>query len=244
MPEIAPFRGILYSEKTGGLLKVVAPPYDVISDEEREKYYNNSESNIIRVILGRDLEGDNKENNKYTRAENCMLKWLGDGVLERDDKPAVYLLEQEYSLPGGSKKARKGFISLVKLEKYKYVRPHEATLSGPKEDRLNLFKACRANFSPIFTFYSDTAKLASEIIAKKEEKEPDALIKDFKGTRESLWKITEEGLLKKLESIMKEKVFYIADGHHRYATALNYQAEMKAANPGHGGDEPYNYTMV
>ncbi len=245
MAEIAPFNGIFYNKgKIGDIMKVVAPPYDVISDEEREKYYNNSESNIIRIILGKDSPGDDKENNRYSRAEKFMLKWLDEGILKRDDKPAIYLLEQEYGLPDGSRKVRKGFISLVKLDQYNWVRPHEKTLSGPREDRLRLFRSCRSNFSPIFTFYSDPSKSAGEIIAEKEKSEPDMILDSIKGVRESLWKINEEGLVRKLVEMMKSKMFYIADGHHRYATALNYQSQMKAANPGSGGDEPYNYTMV
>ena len=244
MAEIMPFKGILYNEnKVGGLRKVVTPPYDVIPDEEREEYYRNSRWNVIRLVLGKDSPEDNEKENKYTRANDYMLKWLEEGVLQKDVKPAIYYLKQEFKLVDSGLIVRRGFISLIKLDDYKYVLPHEKTLSGPKKDRLKLLESCRSNFSPVFTFYSDPEKAANRIVTVKEKTKPDMLV-DFKGVKESLWKITEPGLINELSLIAKARPFYIADGHHRYATALNYQAAMKASNPVHTGNEAYNYTMV
>ena len=245
MANILPFKGVYYNAGTAGDPgKLVTPPYDVISEAEREAFYKASDKNIIRVILGKDLEGDGEKNNRYTRAGGYLADWLEKGILVRDPEPSMYLLEQNYVLEGGTRKTRTGFICLVELDEYRSVLPHEGTLPGPKEDRLRLLRECRANFSPIFAFYSDGSKAAGKIISAKLGEKPFMELGEFMGVRETLWKISAGESIEEIRKIMKDRLLYIADGHHRFATALNYRASMRAANPRHNGKEPYNYTMV
>ena len=158
MAIIIPLRGVLYDrEKAGEFSTVTAPPYDIISPEQQERYYQQSEYNVIRLILGKQFPEDTKNNNRYTRAANTFNQWQKESVLKRDKDPALYLYHQEFTVPGGGRQARDGFICLVRLEDKEkgVVIPHEKTLDKPKEDRLQLMKACSANFSQIFSLYSD-----------------------------------------------------------------------------------------
>jgi len=219
MVEIVPFKGILYNqEKIANLSQVVAPPYDIISKELQGKYYHNHPYNCIRLILGKDLPSDNEKNNKYTRAAGYFNNWLKEGILKQDDTPAIYPLIQEFSIYE-KKITRVGFITLMKLEEFgKEVFPHEKTLSKPIQDRLNLMLATRANFCQVFALYSDEEGILDECL--KVESAPIIDIVDENKETHQLFRLTEKTKLEKIKMVMKSKPIFIADGHHRYETAL------------------------
>lgn len=247
MAVIAPFRGILYNpEKIGDYSAVVSPPYDVISPEGQERLYQKSSYNIVRLDFGKGDSTDDQGNNRYTRAAAEFKRWQDDGVLVKDERPAVYVYEQDYRLKDGTLKTRKGFMSLVRLEELDsgVILPHERTLSGPKTDRLNLTKACDANFSPIFSLYSDHEMKTNTLLSNEIEARPLIDIQGEDGIGHRLWRVTNEVAISALVKEMADKSIFIADGHHRYETALNYRNEMREKHPGYTGLEGFNYTLM
>ena len=247
MAVIAPFKGILYEkEKVGDFSKVVAPPYDVISPEGQERLYQKSNYNIVRLDFAKGLTDDNETNNRYTRAASDFKKWMDEGVLVRDEKPAIYIYEQDYRLKDGSIKTRRGFISLVRLEDFDsgLILPHERTLSGPKTDRLNLTRAVGANLSPIFSLYSDPGLKTSALLSGESKNPPVIDVQGEDGVNNRIWRISDEATINALIRKMSDKMIFIADGHHRYETALNYRNEMREKNPGYTGEEGFNYTLM
>lgn len=228
MVEIAPFRGYRYNTEKVDLAKVVTPPYDVISPEMQEKFYERSEYNIARIIKGKVFEDDDENNNQYTRARDYFQRWIDEGILVQDDEEAIYIYSQEFEI-AGNKRERTGFIALIKLEEFgKGVRPHEFTLSGPKADRLNLLRATKAHFGQIFSLYSDPERRIDRVL-ERFKNTPLVDIKDDEGIRHRLWKITDSNAIGMIRSEMAEKPLFIADGHHRYETALNYSKENEKA---------------
>ena len=247
MAILAPFRGILYNqEKMEDISLVVTPPYDVISKEEQGKYYQRHPNNIIRLDLGKDLPGDNDTTDKYTRSADYLKIWQEDDILVRDDLPSIYYYQQEFTLKREQRKTRKGFIVLVKLEDFSsgVVLPHEKTMTGPKADRLKLMESCNANLSPIFSLYSDPEKKIDRIVQERQPVSPFIDFFDDKKTRHQLWKIHDKEIIDKITSAIKELPLFIADGHHRYETALNYAIQMRGKNRSFNGNEAYNYVMM
>lgn len=231
MATILPFKGIRYNtEKIKDISSVITPPYDIISEEEREKYYRSHPNNIIRLILGKDFPDDNQSSNKYTRAAEFFDTWREEKILIQDPEPAIYVYAQEFMLDN-KKHTRRGFISLVRLEEFEngQIYPHEQTLAKPKEDRLKLMQVCHANFSQVFAFYEDKDSRVSDIIGKMSEGKcetsmlPEIDFNDVFGVRNLLWVIRDKETIKDISLSMKHKPLFIADGHHRYETALFYR---------------------
>ena len=244
MAEILPFKGIRYAQGKGEALeRVVSPPYDVISSEEREGLYRKSDYNIIRLILGKEFPGDDEKNNKYSRAAAFFREWLREGILREDEKPAIYIYEQEY-FHKGEKKIRRGFLALLRLEDFARgaILPHEETLSRPREDRLHLLRACQANLSPIFALYADPTRVMDGLL--EEERELLLEAKDAQGEKHRLWAFTSNEKIERLKRFLKDKELYLADGHHRYETALNFRNEMRQKSSSCTGREAYNYLMA
>jgi len=209
MLTIRPFRGIIYDEKkVGDLTKVLAPPYDVISPSEQKFYHQLHPYNIIRIILGEEYPTDTEEENKYTRARNYFKKWLSSGILVKEKVPAIYVYEQEYPFEERSSGV---------------IFPHERTLPHARLDRLRLLRACRANFSPIFSLYSDCSHRVDERIERASFL---FSIRDKDGVRHSLGAIRDRKVIEEIAEEMKDKKVFIADGHHRYLTALSFREEM------------------
>ncbi len=254
MTTILPFKGIRYNpEKIKDISKVITPPYDVISEKERDDYYQFHPDNIIRLILSKDLPGDNQSNNKYTRSAEFFDTWRKEGILKEETEPAIYIYAQEFTL-SGKKYIRRGFISLVKLEDFQTgeIYPHEHTLAKPKEDRMNLMKACNANLSQVFTFFEDEDSKISNLLHEVSEGgpgtgiTPDIDFTDIYGVKNSLWVIKDNKFIEELILQMKNKALFIADGHHRYETALFYRDFIKdreKAQSGNG-DSPSDYIMM
>jgi uncharacterized protein (DUF1015 family) len=225
LAEIIPFQGLRYNiDKVGGLSLVTAPPYDVISEGERALLYEKSPYNIIHLTLGKDIPGKDK----YKKAASLIADWVKDEALLLDKRDCIYVYEQEYTLSNGLQKKRRGFIALLKLERFGgAILPHEETLSAPREDRLKLLRACPGSLSPIFMLYDDPERaIDSTLIVDK-------LIIEFesrKGEAHRVWRITSSEKIERLKEAMRGKNVYLADGHHRYEAALAYQGETGACN--------------
>ncbi len=237
MPTIAPFRGILYNRSKVDIGAVVAPPYDVISQDQQDELYARNPYNVVRLILGR-------EQDRYTSAAEYLKRWQDEGILARDPEPAIYVLNQSFRVDDRVVE-RKGFIALCKLEEFEkgVVLPHEKTLSGPKEDRLKLFKATKANFSQIFALYDDPEKKLEQRLDAAAGAAPSVDV-DFEGVNNKLWKLFDQDAVRSVTDEMKRKQVLIADGHHRYETGLAYRNWMRSRNPNHTGSEPCNYIMM
>ncbi|MCR4289929.1 MAG: DUF1015 domain-containing protein [Candidatus Scalindua sp.] len=248
MATILPFKGLRYNpEKIKDISKVITPPYDVISEKERDDYYQLHPDNIIRLILSKELPGDDQSNNKYTRSAEFFDTWRKEEILKEETEPAIYIYAQEFTL-SGKKYTRRGFISLVKLEDFQTgeIYPHEHTLAKPKEDRMNLTKACNANLSQVFTFFEDEDAKISNFLHKLSEGDPDIDFTDIYGVKNSLWAIKDKAVIEKLIVQMKDRALFIADGHHRYETALFYRDFIKDREKGQNSNEdsPADYIMM
>lgn len=247
MAIVVPFKGVLYNrEKIGDFGRVTAPPYDIISPEQQERYYQNSPYNVIRLILGKQFPDDSNSNNRYTRAASFFDKWQEESVLEIDASPAFYFYHQEFSVSGRKRAARDGFIGLVRLEDKKkgVVIPHEKTLDKPKEDRLQLMQACHANFSAIFSLYSDSEDVINKLLKGAITDSSLLEVTDEDTTVHQLWRISQMDVIKQVTQWLKDTPIFIADGHHRYETALNYRNLELKKHPQSAGKEAYNYVMM
>ena len=248
MATILPFKGLRYnSEKIKDISKVITPPYDVISEKERDDYYQLHPDNIIRLILSKELPGDDQSSNKYTRSAESFETWRKEEILKEEAEPAIYIYAQEFTL-SGKKYIRRGFISLVKLEDFQTgeIYPHEHTLAKPKEDRMNLMKACDANLSQVFTFFEDEDATISSFLHKVSEGDPNIDFTDIYGVKNSLWAIKDKAVIEALITQMKGRALFIADGHHRYETALFYRDLVNGTKKeqNSNGDSPADYIMM
>ena len=248
MATILPFKGLRYNpEKIKDISKVITPPYDVISEKERDDYYQLHPDNIIRLILSKDIPGDDQSNNKYTRSAEFFDTWRKEEILKEETESAIYIYAQEFTL-SGKKYTRRGFISLVKLEDFQTgeIYPHEHTLAKPKEDRMNLMKACNANLSQVFTFFEDEDSKISNFLHKVSEGDPDIDFTDIYGVKNSLWAIKDKIVIEELILQMKKRALFIADGHHRYETALFYRDYIKGKENEQNSNEdsPADYIMM
>ena len=256
MAFIRPFRGVGYNpQKIGDLGKVVAPPYDVISPQEQDALYLRHPQNVVRLILNKETPQDNPQDNRYTRSAALYSAWQKEGILARAPKPQFYFLQEEFSpsiLPAGQTSLseniiRQGFIGLIRMEDYsaKVVLPHEKTQTKPRADRLALMDACQANFSQIYSLYADEEKAMAPIYKQVFSSGPPAFdVTDSEGIRRKLWMVGDPAVLKQVREIMKPKKIYIADGHHRYETALAYREKQRQKFPKGTGGETYNFTMM
>ena len=247
MAIVVPFWGVLYTrERIGDFSKVTAPPYDIISPEQQESYYQSSPYNIIRLILGKQFPHDSPSDNRYTRAASVFDRWQEESILKRDENPSFYFYRQEFSISGKQRVTRDGFIGLVRLEDKEsgVVIPHEKTLDKPKEDRLQLMKACQANFSSIFSLYSDPENTINKLFKKVVNRPPLIEVIDEDTTLHQLWRISQMDVIKKISQWLRDKPLFIADGHHRYETALNYRNIELKRHPHSTGKESYNYVMM
>jgi len=245
LAEIKAFKGLFYNKSViGDFATVVAPPYDVISEDGRKRLIKESKYNVVRLDLPQGSTSDNLKNNKYTRACNTFIEWLEQGVLVRDVEPAIYIYEQEYSVKNTRKK-RIGFVALAKIEDFSTgkIKAHERTLKGPKADRLRLLKACKTNFSQIFSLYSDPESEIDNILLKYTEDEPRIDI-DVDGVTHRLWMLDDREAIEAITGLMRDKPLFIADGHHRYETAINYRNEMRQITGDNSGDAPFDYTLM
>lgn len=242
MAVLVPIRGVRYNQaKAGAIGELITPPYDVIDSAAQQMYYDRNPHNVIRLELGKTNPTDSDTENRYTRAARTFQEWLSQDVLTHDPQPSLYLYEQEFTVRGATL-IRRGFLSGLQAEDYSkgWVLPHEETLPKHKADRLNLMRAALANFSPIFGLYSDPDHAIESVLAgAKERPVPDFEVTDDSGVVNRLWVISDPAAVQKVVSLMAEKKIFIADGHHRYETAVNFGKEMAAQ-----GKEGYDFVLI
>ena len=251
MAKIAPFQGIRYNpHKVGDLSKVVSQPYDRVRYGLQQQYYDLHPYNIVRIIKGKEYVSDGPDHNVYTRARDYYDTWLDAGYLLRDPAPALYAYHQTFTLPDGTKLTRKAFVAALELVEFSegIVLPHERTLAGPKVDRLNLLRATAVNFGQIFMLYPDAENRINALFdAAIAGREADTDVRELleKDVRQQVWAVSEPETIAQVVAEMAPKTgLIIADGHHRYETALNYRAEMRAQHPKAPANAGFNYRMV
>ncbi len=254
MANLLPFRGVLYDQDVvGDIGKVVAPPYDVIDGDHQRALYARHPENVIRLELGQEEPGDTPDRNRYTRAAQYLAEWLTSGALRRDSVPAVYPYTVEYVVPDGqgpsARKVLTGFLGLMELQDFGpgRVLPHENTRSAAKADRLHLMTACRSNFSPIFSLFSDPEQRAHRTIQQAiAAQKPRIELTDDDGFIHRLWAVSDPQALAALSAELRSKPLFIADGHHRYETALTYQRQRREQEGGSAGTlrRPYDRVLM
>ncbi len=235
MAAIFPFQALRYDPSKVSPAQVVTQPYDKITPAMQDQYYAASPYNLVRVILGKPQPNDNGQQNVYTRAAASLQQWRAEGVLAADPQPSIYLYTQTFRIPGdasGATAERRGFIALGQVEDYdhKVVYRHEQTLSKPKADRLNLLRTTQAHCGQIFMLYSDPA---GEIDgALRQSGPPTVEVRDQYDVLHRMWKVSDPAIIRTVQAKMADKKLIIADGHHRYETALNFRNEMRSqGNP-------------
>ena len=229
MALIQPFRALRYDPSRVPLAGVVTQPYDKITPAMQERYYQAHPANLVRIILGKPEPGDNDTRNLYSRAAGYLRQWREQGILRPDSEPSVYLYAQRFTIPGSSaEQERRGFIALGHIHEYAegVVFRHEQTHAKPKADRLNLLRATRAHFGQLFMLYSDPERKIDA--ALNPVAEPDIDIRDEYGVQHRVWRISAPATISLLRASMADKKLLIADGHHRYETALAYRSERRA----------------
>ena len=225
---IQPFEPYRYSPKAGDPANLVTQPYDKISPEMQTRYLAASPYNLVRVLLGEKRPTDTDSDNVYTRAAAYLDNWIRDGILARDPAPGIYTYFQEFAVPdSGQRLTRKGFIALGKIEDYSanIVFRHEQTLTGPKKDRLDLLRHTRAHFGQIFMLYPDPQGEIDQLLDQSASAAPVLDVLDDDHARHCLWPITDPSRISQIQALMADKKLLIADGHHRYETALAYRNE-------------------
>ncbi len=241
MPEIKPFRGIRYNtEKIENLSEVVTQPYDQITDQMERAYKDKSPYSFVRLVLTKYADGHDRQK-EYADAKRFYEDWFKNEIFVKDKKEAIYPYWQEFAI-GEQKYTRKGFMCLVRLEELGKgnILPHEKTLSKPKADRLNLLRITQKDFEPVFLLYTDTKDTINKTLEKYCKHEPMLEVKDEKGVTHKVWVADKPALINDVASALKESIFVIADGHHRYETAFNYHNELEGVTPEH----PANFKLI
>jgi uncharacterized protein (DUF1015 family) len=234
MADIQPFRAWRYDPARVSLGQVVTQPYDKITAEMQEHYYGASPYNLVRIILGRRQAGDDAEQNVYSRAGEHYRDWRREGILRQDASPSLYAYSQRFRVPGSTHELERcGFIGLGRIEDYSagVVFRHEQTLAQPKADRLSLLRATRAHFGQIFMLYEDSGEVESGLATGAN---PDIEVIDEYGVVHRMWAVSDRRVIASVQAAMKDKKLIIADGHHRYETALAYRMECRAKDRDHG----------
>ena len=245
MPNIQPFQGLRYNlAQVGDLSDVVAPPYDVISPEYQDELYAKHPNNVVRLILNKMNPDDDEANNRYTRAARTLKDWKAEGVLQRDDQPALYVYHQIFTV-GGKEYCRKGFMCGCEATPFGegMIFPHEITMSGPKLDRLMLTTACKTNFSQIFGLYPDAENEVQNILEDAVRGEAPLEATDKDGVVNRMWIVDDPDVVSKVVALMGPKPIFIADGHHRYETACNYRKQVREQGE-LTLDHPANYVLM
>jgi uncharacterized protein (DUF1015 family) len=243
MAKIFPLQSYRYTEKAGPLDRLVTQPYDKITREMQARYLSLSPYNLVRVILGERFPSDAPGDNVYTRASRTLEEWIGTGILARDTEESLFVYWQEFSLPESDERlTRKGFIGLGAVEDYSEgtVHRHEQTLTGPRQDRLELLRHTRAHFGQIFMLYPDPAGNVDHLLDAAAQGEPLASVTDEYGTLHRVWRIADPAAIAAIREGMSDRKLVIADGHHRYETALAFRNE----NPNLPGADRVMMTFV
>ena len=242
MTLVRPFRGLRYDTARVDLSRVIVPPYDVITSEERLAFHERDPYSAIRIELPREVGSEGG----YDDVARTLAAWQSEGVLRHDPAPGFYTLRQAFTTPGGEKLVREGVFALLQLEDYerRIVRPHERTLAGPKADRLRMLRATRANLSIVFLLYEDRENVLGKVLASGFASGPLGVARDGGGVEHTLGRIDDVRGQQAISGFLAERPVVIADGHHRYETALAYRDERRALEPSAGPEAPFEFTLV
>lgn len=246
MATVKPFRGVLFNpEKIPDSAAVTTPPYDVISPDEQASFYERHPNNVIRLILGQAKMTDNALDNPHTRSANFYRQWISEGILKQEDRPALYLKSITY-LHEEKTITRYGLVALVGLEPFenRIILPHEKTFSKVRSERLELMKATHCNYCPIFSLYPDDGGLLSSLEQAVDKSSPLIDFRDDQSHSHQLWRILDPEIHRRVATAMQDKRLFIADGHHRYETALNFREYLKETDPSFSDRHPANYVLM
>jgi uncharacterized protein (DUF1015 family) len=246
MAEIRAFRGFRYDlGRVGALSDVVCPPYDVIDPALQQRLVGKSPYNAVRVEFNQETAADNEHNNRYTRAAQALRDWQADGVLKQDTARGLYVYHQEFEAEG-RRYTRKGFMARVRLEPFGQGRiyAHEETMPGPKADRLKLMHATGMNISQIFGLFPDEIGVVQEQLDKAVGRALPLEATDHLGVVNRLWPVTDQKVVSAVTGLLGPKPVFIADGHHRYETALRYLEERRAAGEIPDAEAPANFVLM
>lgn len=246
MAEIRPFRGVRYNKSNvNDLSAVICPPYDIITPQMETEIYGRSQYNFIRLEYNHQLPQDSNLDNKYIRSAAILEQWLKQGVLITDEVPAIYL-HDHYFIHQGREYRRRGITVRARLEEWHrmIVRPHEGTLAEPKSDRVSLLWALKANTSPILAMFEDREGEVSSLLVGQESAQPVISLDTSEGERHNVWVITKPQVISKICGSFNKKPLYIADGHHRYESALTYQRQQRALSSSVSEDKAFDFVMM
>jgi uncharacterized protein (DUF1015 family) len=245
MADVRPLRGLRYApQRVPDLADVITPPFDVISPDAQERYYARNPYNVIRLELGKVTSEDTTLNNRYTRAAQTLAEWRLEGVLRQEEAPAYYAYQQVFK-HGEHSYTRTSLLARIRLEPWEkhVVLRHEFTRKKDKDDRLQLLRACSVNLSPILSMYTDPQGRIRRLLGDYLQR-PQIHITDEKGEEHRLQSVTDPSALARIQDFFAQRQLFIADGHHRYETALNYRNELLAARPQMAEDDPANFVMM
>jgi uncharacterized protein (DUF1015 family) len=244
MSEVRPFRALRYDTGRVDLSRVIVPPYDVIAAEDREAFFERDPHNAIRLELTRDVK--DQSSTDYAEVPRTLAAWNDSGVLIRDSRPGFHPLRQSFTAPDGSHRSRQGFFGLLRLEDYAsgVVRPHERTLAAPKADRLKLLRAARANLSIVFLLYEDRDDALAAQLAPCFDDPDVTRADDDTGTVHELARLDDRDRIEAIRAFMMNRSLVIADGHHRYETALDYRDEQRAEHPDADSAAPWEFILA
>jgi uncharacterized protein (DUF1015 family) len=246
MADIRAFRAFRYDlGRVGALADVVAPPYDVIDPALQDALYRRSPYNVVRLILNKEGPTDTEHDNRYTRAASCLRDWQRDGILTQDSARSLYVYHQDFEVEG-KRYTRRGFMARVRLEPFGQgkIYPHEETMSGPKADRLKLFHATGMNLSQVFGLYPDAEGAVQELLDDAVGRALPLEATDHLGAVSRLWPVGEQRVVSAVTGLMGPRPVFIADGHHRYETALRYLEERRAAGEVRDAEAPPNFVLM
>ena len=246
MADIRPFHGVHYNPSlVKNLAKVICPPYDITSPQMQQDLYQCSEYNFVRIEYGREMAQDRDTFNKYTRAASTFKSWLEQRILVVDDKPALYIDVHSFTHQAKTLQ-RRSITCLVKLEDWSkmIIRPHEGTLTKPKGDRLNMLWSIQANTSPVMSLYEDKDKEIASILKEQTRHKPTLNVSNVDGESHRVWAITSEKIIEQIKGCLSDQPLYIADGHHRYESALVYQQERYSSSPSRMKEAPFDFVMM
>ena len=246
MADIHPFRALRYDLQRVPASQVVTQPYDKITPDMQQRYYAASPYNLVRIILGRREPSDSASNNVYSRAAAYARDWRAESVFRQDSDPSVYAYSQTFTAPSGSKFERRGFIALGRVDDYsaRVVFRHEQTLAKPKADRLDLLRSTRAHYEQLFLLYEDSGEIARRLTPDPSAS-PAIDVADEYGVAHRLWQISDAGVIAEVQNKMRDRKLVIADGHHRYETALNFRNECRtSAGKNSDPNAPYEFVMM
>ncbi len=246
MAEIRPFQGVHYNPAVvKDLAKVICPPYDIITPQLQQELYERSDHNFVRIEWGKEQPQDKDTFNKYTRAATTLKSWLEQQILVADERPSFYIDEHTFTHQGKSL-YRRNLYCLVKLEDWSkmVIRPHEGTLPGARSDRLSMLWALGANASPVMALYDDKNKEIASLLDNSISQKPAFNSSSLYDESHRIWTLTDDAVISRIKLCLADQPLYIADGHHRYESALAYQREKRSTSPPILMEEPYDFVMM